>query len=171
MGPRFGSPRGTKPSLFLAALVAGIAPGAADASQSDDPLAKSFSFHGSSPDGTHAYIQTREQLVKADTDQMVDVYDIDDGVAELVSYGPDGGNRDGTCLYVDGGPDYPPYFESCNARFQGASGGRVYFRSESLRSAEPANGLYEYHRDGDSLALTEGAIAETEDNSVQILQD
>ena len=160
-----------KPTLFLAALIVGLAPSAADASQSDDPLAKSFSFHGSSPDGTHAYIQTREQLVKADTDQMVDVYDIDDGVAELVSYGPDGGNRDGTCLYIDGGPDFPPYFESCNARFQGASGGRVYFRSESLRSTEPTNGLYEYYRDGDSLALTEGAIAETEDNSVQILQD
>jgi hypothetical protein len=162
-----------KPSLFLAALVAGLAPGAADASQSDNPLAtRALSFHGASPDGTHAYIQTPEQLVRADTDQMIDVYDIDDGIAKLVSIGPNGGNRNGTCLYRGGsGPDDPPYFESCDARFAGISGGRVYFRSESLRSSEADNNLYEYYRDGDSLALTDGAIAETEDNAVQILQD
>ena len=161
------------PALVLAALVVGLTPGLASASQSDNPYASSdLSFHGTSPDGTHAYIQTREQLVRADTDQMVDVYDLDDGAAKLVSIGPDGGNRNGTCLYRGGSsPEDPPYFESCNARFQGTSGGRVYFRSESLRSTEADNNLYGYFRDGDSLTLSDGAIAETEDNSKQIVQD
>lgn len=172
MGARFGPHRGASRALFLAAVVSCLAPSAGGASQSDNPFAaRALGFQGTSPDGSHAYVQTPEQLVRADTDQMIDVYDIDDGVPKLVSYGPDGGNRDGTCLYIGGGPDYPPYFESCDSRFQGASGGRVYFRSESLRSTEPTNGLYVYHRDGDSLALADDAIAETEDNSKQILQD
>lgn len=166
-----GAPRGTKRALLLAALTVGLTPGIAFASQSDNPVAnRDLSFHGTSPDGTHAYIQTPEQLVRADTDQMTDVYEVDDGVAKLVSIGPDGGNRNGTCVYLQQGSD-PPFFESCDARFQGASGGRVYFRSESLRSAEVDNALYGYYRDGDSLALADDAIAETEDNSVQILQD
>ncbi|MFN8113592.1 MAG: hypothetical protein U0R51_10375 [Solirubrobacterales bacterium] len=163
-----------RPALFLVALVACLAPAAADASQSDNPLAtRALSFHGTSPDGTHAYVQTPEQLVRADTDQMIDVYDIDDGVAKLVSIGPDGGNRNGTCLSVadPSHPELPPYTESCDSRFQGASGGRVYFRSESLRASEDANGKYEYHRDGGSLAPAGDAIAETEDDSSRILQD
>ncbi|HET6831414.1 MAG TPA: hypothetical protein VFH44_08705 [Solirubrobacterales bacterium] len=167
-----GGFRGTKPALSVAIFIAAMTPGLALASQSDDPYAESSSLRGSSPDGSHAYVQTREQLVRADTDGMVDVYDIDHGVAKLVSFGPDGGNRDGTCLYIGPvSPSQPPYFESCNARFKGASGGRVYFRSESLRSTEDENGLYEYYRAGDSLTLTEGAIAETDDNSKQIVQD
>jgi len=172
MEPRMGVNRGTKLALFLAALVAAMTPGVALAVSTDDTLATSLEFEGISPDGTHAYVETRQQLVRADTDQMVDVYDIDDGVAKLVSIGPDGGNRNGTCLYVaPPDPEYPPYFESCDAEFRGTSGGRVYFRSESLRSSEPSNGLYGYYRDGDSLAHAGGAVAETEDNSVQILQD
>ena len=170
MGPWTGVPRGRKPAL-LAVLLVGLTPGAALAGQSNDPYASSLDFRGSSPDGTHAYVQTREQLVRADTDQMRDVYDIDHGVAKLASFGPDGGNREGTCLSI---PIVDPpvvYTESCDARFQGASGGRVYFRSESLRSTEPENGLYGYYRDGNSLAITDGAIAETEDNSKQIVQD
>lgn len=159
-----------KPAL-LAALLVGLTPGVALASHSNDPYASSLDFRGSSPDGTHAYVQTREQLVRADADQMRDVYDIDHGVAKLVSFGPDGGNREGTCLAIP--IEDPPvvYTESCDARFQGASGGRVYFRSESLRSTEGENGLYGYYRDGDSLASTDGAVAETEDNSRQIVQD
>ena len=175
MGARLSSPRGTKPALFLAALVAGIAPGAADASQSDNPFAtRALSFQGTSPDGTHAYIQTPEQLVAADTDQMVDVYDIDDGVAKLVSIGPNGGNRNGICLSVGdpSQPQLPPYTEGCDSRFQGASGDRIYFRSESLRPNENANGKYGYYKDGSgTLQLTDGAVAETEDNSKQIVQD
>ena len=173
MGPRTGAPRGTKRALLLAALIVGLTPGFALASQSDNPDAsRALSFHGTSPDGTHAYIQTPEQLVRADTDQAVDVYDIDDGAAKLVSIGPDGGNQDGLCVYIPGGgPNDPPFFEDCDASFEGASGDRVYFRSESLRSTEPSNRLYYYYRDGNSLALADGAIAETEDNSVQILQD
>lgn len=169
-----GAPRGTKRALLLATLIVGLTPGFALASQSDNPYAsRALSFHGTSPDGTHAYIQTPEQLVRADTDQMIDVYDIDDGVAKLVSVGPDGGNRNGTCLSLGdpSHPELPPYTESCDSRFQGASGGRVYFRSESLRMSENSNGKYEYYRDGDPLALADGAIAETEDNSRQILQD
>ncbi len=170
MGPWTGVPRGTKPAL-LAALLVGLTPSVALASHSEDPYASSLDFRGSSPDGTRAYVQTREQLVRADTDQMRDVYDIDHGVAKLVSFGPEGGNRDGTCLAIP--IEDPPvvYTESCDARFQGASGGRVYFRSESLRSTEGENGLYGYYRDGDSLASSDGAIAETEDNAKQIVQD
>ena len=172
MGSRSGAPRGTSPALLLATLIAALTPGVALASQSDNPVAtRALSLQGTSPDGTHAYIQTPEQLVRGDTDQMVDVYDIDHGAAKLVSIGPDGGNRDGTCFYVGGGPNDPPFFESCDARFSGASGGRVYFRSESLRSSENENGLYSYYRDGDFLTFAPDVIAETEDNSKQIVQD
>jgi hypothetical protein len=173
MGLWKGAPHGTKPTVVLAALIACLAPGVALASQSDSPDAsRALSFHGTSPDGTHAYIQTPEQLVRADTDRMIDVYEIGGGGAKLVSIGPNGGNRDGTCLYRGGsGPDDPPYFESCDARFAGTSGGRVYFRSESLRSTEADNNLFHYYREGDSLTLAEGVVAETEDNSRQILQD
>ena len=86
MGPWTGVPRGTKPAL-LAALLVGLTPSVALASHSEHPYASSLDFRGSSPDGTHAYVQTREQLVRADTDQMRDVYDIDHGVAKLVSFG------------------------------------------------------------------------------------
>lgn len=175
MGRRLGSTRGIRPVLLSAALVAGLLPGAADASQSDNPFAtRALSFQGTSPDGTHAYIQTPEQLVAADTDQMVDVYDIDAGVAKLVSIGPNGGNRNGICLSVGdpSQPELPPYTESCDARFQGASGDRIYFRSESLRPNENSNGKYGYYKDGGgTLQLTDGAVAETEDNSKQIVQD
>ena len=173
MGSRKGVPRGTKRALLLAALAVGLTPGFALASQSDNPVAtRALSFHGTSPDGTHAYIETPEQLVRADTDSSIDVYDIDDSTAKLISIGPDGGNRDGYCVYIpSSGPDVPPFFQDCDASFAGASGGRVYFRSESLRSSEADNHLYNYYRDGDSLSLTDGAVAETEDNSVQILQD
>jgi len=166
--------RGTRPALLLATLIVALTPGVAVASQSDNPLAtRDLSFQGTSPDGTHAYIQTPEQLVRADNDSSVDVYDIDNGVAKLVSIGPDGGNRDGICLSVSdpSHPEMPPYTESCDSLFRGASGGRIYFRSESLRAGEDANGKYEYFSDGGSLALTDGAVAETEDNSEQIVQD
>jgi len=162
-----GAPRGTKPAFLLVALIAGVVPGTAIATQSSDPYANSLNLRMISPDGTHAYVQTREQLVRADTDQMLDVYDIDHGAAKLVSFGPAGGNRNGVCRTIANFGD-----ENCDALLGSVSGQRIYFRSESLRSSEEFPGLYDYYRDGDSLGLaTPGQVADSADHASQIVAD
>lgn len=46
------------------------------------------SFAGASDDGSHVFVVTREQLVAADTDEGLDVYEIVGGTTALVSTGP-----------------------------------------------------------------------------------
>lgn len=153
-------------ALALTALAfASASAGASGASS--DPYATYGGIGSSTPDGVHRYMGTREPLVRADDDHSRDLYDVDNGAPELVSIGPDGGNRDGVCF------SNPPFVtESCDAYSRGASadGSRVYFQSESLRSSEPANGLYLYVREGTSLRLAP-QIAETPDESVRITTD
>jgi hypothetical protein len=49
-------------------------------------------YSASSSDGTRAFFQTNEQLVSADTDARIDIYERAGGVTTLVSTGPVGGN-------------------------------------------------------------------------------
>lgn len=49
---------------------------------------RNASFAGASNDGTHAFFVTREQLVPADTDDALDVYEASGGSTSLVSTGP-----------------------------------------------------------------------------------
>jgi hypothetical protein len=56
-------------------------------------------FRDASDDGTHVLFTTREQLVAADTDQAIDIYDRSGGTTTLVSTGPAGGNGDFDVVY------------------------------------------------------------------------
>jgi hypothetical protein len=49
-------------------------------------------YRGSSADGTRVFFQTSEQLVPADTDNSMDVYERANGVTTLISIGSTGGN-------------------------------------------------------------------------------
>ncbi len=50
------------------------------------------SITGTTPDGTHVFFTTAEQMVAADIDSAVDVYDRSGGTTTLISTGPAGGN-------------------------------------------------------------------------------
>jgi hypothetical protein len=50
------------------------------------------SYAGSTADGTRVFFTTDEQLVAADTDTSVDLYERSNGVTTLISTGPAGGN-------------------------------------------------------------------------------
>ena len=82
-------------------------------------------FRGATPDGSHIYFETYEQLTPDDTDANQDVYDRSGGTTTLVSTGPAGGNGD------------------VPASFEGSSddGSRVFFgTAESLVTAD-ADGM------------------------------
>jgi hypothetical protein len=88
----------------------------ADTCPSDLPAGQNCepSFGGFSPDGTHVFFETNEQLTDADTDSVQDVYDWSaDGPPVLASIGPDGGNGDGIVTYAGSSPDgRAVYFET-----------------------------------------------------------
>lgn len=74
-------------------------------------------FGGSSDDGSHAFFETDDALLPADTDTQIDVYDRTGGTLTLVSTGPSGGNGAFTATYQG----------------NSASGARVWFETnESL---------------------------------------
>ena len=58
------------------------------------------SFAGMSADGSRAFFTTTEQLVSADTDTAVDVYERANGTTTLVSIGPAGGNAEVDAQFV-----------------------------------------------------------------------
>ena len=78
-------------------------------------------FDGTSADGTDVFFSTDEQLVAADTDAVLDVYERSGGTTTLVSTGPSGGNG------------------AFEAAYQGnsSSGARVWF--ETRESLEPGD--------------------------------
>ena len=104
----------------------------------------SATYAGASADGTHVFFRTAEQLVGADTDNAVDIYERFNGTTTLVSTGPDGGNG------------------SFNAIFDGVSkdGSRVFFdTSESLVSADTDISRDVYQRSGGTTTwISAGAI-------------
>ena len=90
----------------------------------------SSQYRGASADGARVFFQSNEQLVVADTDTRMDIYERAGGVTTLLTIGPNGGNG------------------NFNAAFSAASadGSRVFFRtSESLVAADTdtAQDLYE----------------------------
>jgi hypothetical protein len=91
-----------------------------------------------SADGTHAFFQTQEQLVTADTDAQSDVYRGLSGTTTLLSTGPAGGNG------------------ALPAAFEGASadGTRVFLStSEALTAGDTDTRRDIYRRDGATTEL------------------
>jgi hypothetical protein len=102
----------------------------------------SSQFRGASADGTRVFFQSSEQLVAADTDARMDIYERSGGTTSLVSTGPAGGNG------------------AFNASFSAnkADGTRVFFRtSESLVASDTdtTQDLYE-RADGTTMLLSTG---------------
>ena len=96
------------------------------------------SYVGASTDGALVFFHTTEQLVPADTDGAVDVYQRSGGATTLVSTGPVNGN---------GSP---------NAAFAGASadGSRVFFlTAEALVGADTDGAFDVYQRSGGTTSL------------------
>lgn len=98
-------------------------------------------FRGAAADGTLAFFTTVEQLVGADTDNLLDIYrrDLSSGVTALVS-GP------GTC----------PALTDCSASYGGASGdgAHAYFETnERLVAADQDNSqdVYDWSTGGPTL--------------------
>ena len=120
MGPWTGVPRGHEAGVLLAALIVGLTPGVALASQSDDPYASraltSRAPRRTAPTPTSRPASSWSGRTRT---RCGDVYDIDHGVAKLVSIGPDGGNRDGPCVAIPSGPKTHRSFEDCDASFRG----------------------------------------------------
>jgi hypothetical protein len=95
-------------------------------------------FVGASPDGTKVFFGTSEQLVAADTDTSLDVYERSGGTTTLISTGPDGGNG------------------AFAAFFDGAStdGTKVFFHTnESLISDDSDSSQDVYQRSGGTTTL------------------
>jgi hypothetical protein len=84
------------------------------------------SFGGATPDGSHIYFMTKEQLTSDDTDTDRDVYDRSGGTTTRVSTGPNDSNGTG------------PY----NANFVGASqdGSKVWFETREPLVATDTDG-------------------------------
>jgi hypothetical protein len=98
----------------------------------------SSQFRGASADGTRVFFQSNEQLVAADTDTRMDIYERSGGTTTLISTGPAGGNG------------------AFNASYAAASadGARVFFRtSEPLVAADTDTVQELYERPGGATAL------------------
>jgi hypothetical protein len=98
----------------------------------------SSQFRGASADGTKVFFQSNEQLVAADTDTRMDVYQRSGGTTTLISTGPAGGNG------------------SFNVSFSANStdGSRVFFRtSEPLVASDTDTTQDLYERAGGTTTL------------------
>jgi hypothetical protein len=98
----------------------------------------SSQFRGSTADGSRVFFQTNEQLVAADTDTRMDIYERAGTSTTLISTGPSGGNG------------------AFNASFaaNSADGGRVFFRtSEPLVASDTDTTQDLYERSGGTTTL------------------
>ena len=109
------------------------------------------SYVGGSSDGTRVFFHTSEQLVPADTDGSVDVYERSGGATALVSTGPVNGNG------------------NANAAFSGVSadGSRVFFMTaEPLVGADTDGAFDVYQRSGGTTSLVStGPVNGNDDTS------
>jgi hypothetical protein len=95
-------------------------------------------FDGASQDGTHAFFETSESLVPADTDASFDIYERVGNTTTLVSTGPSGGNG------ID-----DAFFNAVST-----DGSRVFFdTTESLVPADTDTGIDLYMRSGGTTTL------------------
>jgi hypothetical protein len=95
-------------------------------------------YAGSTPDGSHLFFHTNEQLVGGDSDSAQDVYDRSGGTTTLVSSGSTGGNG------------------AFSASFEGASddGSRVFFITEESLVSGDTDALQDvYQRSGGTTTL------------------
>ncbi|MGH2979892.1 MAG: hypothetical protein ACRDLQ_09695 [Solirubrobacterales bacterium] len=97
------------------------------------------SVEGFSDDGARAFFQTAEQMVAADTDSSVDIYERSDSTTTLISTGPAGGNGAFDADFFDASKD----------------GSRVVFETnEALVSADTDGGLRDvYERENGTTNL------------------
>ena len=120
--------------------------------QGDCPVGAdcSASYGGTSPDGSRAFIETKEQLSAEDKDSAQDVYEWTASGTALVSIGPAGGNGTDSAVY----------------KGVSADGSRVFFEtSEKLVGADEdtsANDLYERVDDETFLVSTGPAGGDAE---------
>jgi hypothetical protein len=88
-------------------------------------------FRGMSKDGLHAFFSTAEQLVPADTDSSIDIYERFNGTTRLVSTGPAGGNS-----------TFDAYYKGCSD-----DGTHVFFQTqEQLTSGDTDSNADVYDR-------------------------
>jgi hypothetical protein len=117
-------------------------------------------FGGISKDGLHVFFMTAEQLVPADTDNAMDVYERYGGVTRLVSTGPTDANADDAAIFKGSSDDGTHVFFETAAQLTSAdtdSQGDVYERSggtTTLVSTGPTGG------NGPSDAAYKGASAD-----------
>jgi hypothetical protein len=98
----------------------------------------SSQYRGASADGSRVFFQSNEQLVAADTDARMDIYERVGSTTTLLSTGPAGGNGAFNASFSANTPD----------------GARVYFRtSESLVSADTDTTQDVYERSGGTTTL------------------
>lgn len=85
--------------------VSGTCPSGLPPGQNCEP-----SFGGASPDGSHVFFESSEQISSEDKDKFQDVYDWSGGTPVLASIGPNGGNGEDNVTYAgtsgDGGTVY-----------------------------------------------------------------
>jgi hypothetical protein len=100
-------------SAETTSLVSATGPGACP---SDLPAGQNCepSYRGVSPDGSHVFFETNEQISGEDIDKSQDVYDWSGGgTATLASIGPDGGNGDSVVTWAGTSADGSTvYFET-----------------------------------------------------------
>ena len=90
-------------------------------------------FRAVSRDGSRVIVETREQLVSADTDSAVDVYERAGGTTTLLSTGPAGGNGSAEAVY----------------KASSEGGTKVFFQTaESLTSSDGDSKVDVYQRAG-----------------------
>jgi hypothetical protein len=95
-------------------------------------------FRGMSKDGTHVFFSTAEQLVPADTDTAVDIYERFNGTTTLVSTGPAGGNS-----------SFDAYFRGCSD-----DGSHVFMETlDQLTSNDTDSEADVYDRSGGTTTL------------------
>ena len=89
----------------------GICPAELPTGENCDP-----NYAGASDDGSHAFLETNEQLSPEDVDKSQDVYDWSGGTETLVSIGSDGVNREGVVTYAGSSADGSAVFFHTSTR-------------------------------------------------------
>ena len=106
-------------------------------------------FAGASQDGSRMFFQSMEQLVAADTDSQIDVYERVGGTTNLASIGPDGGNAALPALYDGCSADGTKVFFTTDEALVSADlGGQDVYRHASgttaIMSSPAHSGMEEY---------------------------
>ncbi|HET8814823.1 MAG TPA: hypothetical protein VFM51_07700 [Solirubrobacterales bacterium] len=103
------------------------------------------SYGGASPDGSHVFFETNEQLSGEDTDKSQDLYDWSGGTPALASIGPNGGNGNEKAIVTYAGSS--------------GDGGTVYFltreRLDTTADTDDEQDVYQ-HASGVTTLVSTG---------------